>query len=171
MSKRKTVQLTERQRRIADLYNCGFRRTQSKVAEELGISRATVARELQHMRDMKELEDAEPDVFRKVWHEPKLTPQAEDDYRPLDGEPIISKSTAYRRTAKALNIAPEQIDKAWHELKIARRAINRALAAIQANDGRVILEAAEEVHKIVALIMLITDPSHKKTPIERTSTL
>ena len=44
------VQLTERQRRIADLYEGGLR-TQSEVSKELGISRATVARELRHMSE------------------------------------------------------------------------------------------------------------------------
>ena len=142
------VQLTERQRRIADLYD-GSLRTQSEVARELGISRATVTRELRHMRD---LEDLEWDIFIKIWHSRKLTPEAEDGSHPFFGEPTISRSTAYRRTAKEWGYAPEQIDKTLHELKIARRAINRALKLIEANDRKATKAAWQERDKIRDLI-------------------
>ena len=150
------VQLTERQRRIADLYDGGLR-TQFEVAKKLGISRATVARELEHMRDMEDLLKVEPGIFPKVWHGRQLTPEAEDDSHPFFGEPTISRSTAYRRTAKEWGYAPDQVDKPLHELKIAQRAITRALKLIEANDRKATKAAWQERDKIRDLIARFYD--------------
>ena len=149
-------QLTERQRRIADLYE-GGQRTQTEVAKKLGISRATVARELRHMRHMEDLLDAAPGIFHKVWHNRLLTPEAEDASHPLYGEPTISRSTAYRRTSKEWGYAPEQIDKTLHELKIARRAINRALKLIEADDRKATEATWQERDKIRDMIARFYD--------------
>ncbi len=148
------VQLTERQRRIADLYDGGLR-TQSEVAKELGISRATVARELRYMCEEHRLyamEAIEPGYLRKVLHFRDLTFDAACDYQPFGAPSLISRSTAYRRSAKVWGNAPEQIDKTLHELKIARRAINRALKLIEANDRKATKAAWQEREKIRDLI-------------------
>jgi len=153
------VQLTKRQRRIADLYD-GGRRTQSEVAKELGISRATVARELQYMREehiIDAMEAIEPDFFEKVLHGRDLTFDAAWDYQPIGGPPLISRSTAYRRSAKEWGYAPEQTDKTLHELKIAHRAINRALKLIDANDRKATKAALQERDKIKDLITRFYD--------------
>ncbi len=154
-----SVQLTERQHRIADLYDGGLR-TQTKVAKELGISRATVARELEHMREehiLDAMDAIEPGFFEKVLHGRDLTFDAAWDYQPLGGPPLISRSTAYRRSAKEWGYAPEQIDKTLHELKIARRAINRALKLIETNDRKVTEAAWQEREKIRNLITCFYD--------------
>ncbi len=153
------VQLTKRQRRITDLYD-GGRRTQSEVAKELGISRATVARELRYMCEehiLDAMEAIEPSFYEKVLHHRDLTFDAEFDYRPFGSPPLISRSTAYRRTAKEWGKAPEQIDKTLHELKIACRAINRALKLIEANDREATEAACQEREKIRDLIMCFYD--------------
>ena len=130
---------TDRQWKIAELYNGGLGTTQAKVAEELGVSRATVARALKAMRDFDNdfvmvieiVEPDFPDFFQKIYHRRDLAFDAEDDYQPpFHGKPRISRSTAYRRTAKEWGYAPEQTDKILHELKIARRAIGRAIKAV-----------------------------------------
>ncbi len=134
---------SDRQRKVADLYNSG-ERSQAEVAEELGVSRATVARDLRAMKELSHEEDidmaldvVDPDFILKLYHRPDLTPDAEDDYQPpFHGKPRISRSTAYRRTAKEWGYAPEQTDKTLHELKIARRAIGRAIKLIKADDGK-----------------------------------
>ena len=146
------VWLTERQRRIADLYEGGLH-TQSKVAMELGISLATVARELRYMRRdevIKAMEAVEPDFNEKVSKGRALTFDAE--FEMGLGAVLISRSTAYRRTAKEWGYAPEQIDKPLHELKIARRAINRALKLIEANERKATKAAWQERDKIKDLI-------------------
>ena len=154
------VQLTERQRRIADLYN-GGQRTQTKVAKKLGISRATVARELRYMRQehiLDAMEAVEPLSFsRKVLHCRDLTFDAAWDYQPLFGPPSISRSTAYRRSVKEWGYAPDQVDKPLHELKIAQRAITRALKLIEANDRKATEAAWQERDKIRDLIARFYD--------------
>ncbi len=153
------VELTERQRRIADLYE-GGQRTQTEVAKELGISRATVARELEHMREehiLYAMDAIEPGFFEKVLHGRDLTFDAAWDYQPLGGPPLISRSTAYRRSAKEWGYAPEQIDKTLHELKIARRALNRALKLLEADDREATEAAWQERDKIGNLIARFYD--------------
>ncbi len=158
-SQKTPAQLTERQRQIADLYN-GGQRTQTEVAKELDISRATVARELRYMREehiLDAMEAIEPDFYQKVLHQRDLTFDAEWDYQPFGSRPLISRSTAYRRSAKEWGYAPEQIDKTLHELKIARRAINRALKLIEANDRKATKAAWQERDKINDLIARFYD--------------
>ena len=139
--------LTERQRKIAELYDGGLGTTQKAVAAEIGVSRATVARELRRVNDLHNeweatTNDPAPDIYLKAEHEPDLSLDDKLDYRPIfGGPPIISRSTAYRRTAKEWGHAPEQVDKPLHEFKIAERAINRALRAIRANGNKATPEA------------------------------
>ena len=116
------------------LYNGGLGMTQAEVAKELGVSRMTVARELKAMRslceedyDFEQAVDAvEPNFPDKVYHRRELDLYAAIDY----SEGRISRSTAYRRSLKYWGYAPEQLDKVLHELKIARRAIGRAVKAV-----------------------------------------
>ncbi len=156
-SQKTPVQLTERQRRIADLYD-GGQRTQTEVAKELDISRATVARELRYMGEehiLDAIDAVEPGFFKKVLHSRDLTLDVEIDR--LLGLIQISRSTAYRRSAKEWGSAPEQIDKTLHELKIARRALNRALKLIEAADREATEAAWQERDKINDLIARFYD--------------
>ena len=145
------AELTDRQRQIADLYNGGLG-TQIKVAKELDISRMTVARELKTMRDLFEekgdfkqaVETVEPDFSDKIYHRCELDIVYELDY--MEGR--ISRATAYRRTAKYWGT-----DKILHELQTARRAINRAVKLIEADDGKATDAACQERNKIYSLIM------------------
>lgn len=149
------AELTDRQRQIADLYNGGLGTTQTKVAKELGISRMTVARALKAMRDLFEeegdfqraVETVEPDFSSKIYHQRELDFDAQMDYQ----DRRISRATAYRRSLKEWGDAPEQTDKIWHELKIARRAIARAVKLIEA-DGKASVAAWQERDKIYDLI-------------------
>ena len=102
----------------------------------------------------------EPDFARKFLHIPKLTFDAGFDSRGaalFGAAPTISRSTAYRRTAKEWGYAPEQIDKTLHELKIARRALNRALKLIEADDREATEAAWQERDKIRDLIARFYD--------------
>ena len=162
------AELTDRQRQIADLYNGGLGTTQTKVAKELGISRVTVARALTAMRDLFEeegdfqraVETVEPDFSFNIYHQGIMGWDEREDYKPLFGGPSkISRTTAYRRSAKEWGYAPEQRDKILHELKIARRAVNRAIKLIDADDGKATPEAWQERDKIKDLIMGTYEPS------------
>ena len=55
--------------------------------------------------------------------------------------------------------APEQLDKILHELKIARRAIGRAIKLIKADDGKATDAAWQERDKISSLIQDAYTPS------------
>ena len=103
------------------------------------------------------MEAVEPDFSEKVHKRRALSFDAEYDYRPVFGPPLISRSTAYRRSAKEWGNAPEQIDKTLHELKIARRAINRALKLIEAHDRKATEAAWQERDKIRDLITRFYD--------------
>ena len=162
------AELTDRQRQIADLYDGGRGTTQTKVAKELGISRVTVARALTAMRDLFEeegdfqraVETVEPDFSYKIYNQSIMGWDEREDYKPMLGGPSkISRATAYRRSAKEGGYAPEQRDKILHELKIARRAVNRALKLIDADDGKATPEAWQERDKIKDLIMGTYEPS------------
>ena len=148
----KTLPLTERQRKIAELYDGGLR-TQKVVAAELGVSRATVARELRRVVDLYDEWDFAPntpDIYCKAVHGRELTFDLEYDY--AEGHGTISRSTAYRRTAKEWGYAPEQRDKPLHELKIAERAIGRALRAIKADGNEATPEAWAKRRQIFDLL-------------------
>ncbi len=147
-------EVTHRQRQVALAYNGGYRTTQASVAEELEISRMTVARDLKAMRDAFKDADLRLVVLTVS---PALIFQieAKTSYLPADYMSVqagqISRATAYRRAAKAQGTSPQQVDPVLYELKIARWAFNRAVTQLEAAEGKMSHAAQLEMKQVAEL--------------------
>ena len=137
------ARLTPRQAEIYRLYKT---QPQNVIAEQLGISRATVARDLAAIRSRDDLPEA--DSWVVATGSKRLTP--------TDFSELIEKgrhrSTAYRQAQKRDRTAPEHRDKVLHELKIAHRAIRRAVLAMADNGERETSDALKQLSWIAELV-------------------
>lgn len=123
-------ELSGRQRRVAEMHDQG--RTRDQMAEALGCSVRTVAREIYHLRDVSTGRLCEPPRGLRI-HEHL----AEMFKHPVPRG--LSKSAVHRR---------RQNDPEREALASARRMLRRARRLIEANERKATAEAWRELEML-----------------------